>query len=116
MISDIKKLSYHDRLHATNLITLEDRRIRGDMIETFKMLKGISNVDYREFFRLVENRKTRGHMLKLEKVRSRTNLRKYSFSQRIVNTWNNLPESVVAAESVNSFKNRYDSYMSRIER
>ena len=116
MISDIKKLSYHDRLHATNLITLEDRRIRGDLIETFKMLKGISNVDYREFFRLVEYRKTRGHMLKLEKVRSRTNIRKYFFSQRIVNTWNRLPESVVTAETVNSFKNRYDSYMSKIGR
>ena len=78
------------------------------------MLKGLSNVDYREFFKLSVNRKTRGHRMKIEKNRSKSNIRKYFFSQRVVNEWNRLPESVIKAESaVNSFKNRYDNYKVR---
>lgn len=37
---------------------------RGDMIETFKLMKGILNVDYRDFFTIVEMRRTRGLRLK----------------------------------------------------
>ena len=37
-------------------------------------------------------------------------LRKYSFTVRIVNLWNSLPENVVSA--VNTFKNRLDKFWS----
>jgi ribonucleases P/MRP protein subunit RPP40 len=115
MIKEIKNLSYEERLVKTNLTTLDDRRTRGDLIEVFKMIKGISNVDYREFLTLVVSSKTRGHKFKLEKNRSKRNIRKYFFSQRVVNEWNRLPKSVVEeAESVNSFKNRYDNYKIKI--
>ena len=112
MIYELKNKSYEDRLAETRLTTLEERRIRGDLIETFKMIKGLSNVDYRDFFTIVSKNKTRGHSLKLEKPRARLDLRKYSFSHRVVNEWNKLPEHVVKAESVNTFKNRYDNYIS----
>jgi len=55
--------------------------------------------------------KTRGHRYKLAKKRSRLDIRKHFFSQRIVNQWNNLPEAVVEASSVNSFKNKYDKFL-----
>jgi len=41
---------------------------------------------------------TRGHELKLY-TRSRLELRKNFFSQRVVTHWNKLPESVVRAEN-----------------
>ena len=41
---------------------------------------------------------------------SNTNIRSSFFSQRIVNHWNGLPEEVVRAESVNTFKNRLDKW------
>jgi len=34
---------------------------------------------------------TRGHQFKLFKCQSRTYLRKYSFSRRVINSWNNFP-------------------------
>jgi len=108
MIEGCGKMSYEDRLKFTGLTTLEDRRNRGDLIEVFKTLKGFNRVDYRQFFKLVEHSRTRGHSFKLVKSRSRLEIRKNFFSQRVVNSWNNLPESVVEAETVNSFKNRYD--------
>ena len=51
--------------------------------------------------------------MKIEKNRSKSNIRKYFFSQRVVNEWNKLPENVIEAESINSFKNRYDKYKER---
>ena len=45
MIEECKGLGYEDRLKVTGLTTSEDRRIRGDMIEVFIMLKVISKVD-----------------------------------------------------------------------
>ena len=110
MIEECKGLIYADRLAATGLISLEDRRTRGDLIEAFKMTKGLSKVDYRSFFKLNQNSRTRGHKYKFEKCRSKLDIRKYFFSQRVVNEWNNLPASVLEAESVNGFKNRYDKY------
>ena len=112
LISECSKLSYEERLKFTGLPTLEARRNRGDLIEVFKMLKGFSKVDYKHYFQLVDNSITRGNKYKLAKSRSRLDIRKYFFSQRVVNEWNKLPDSVVEAESVNSFKNKYDSYVS----
>jgi len=42
--------------------------------------------------------------------RSRLDIRKNFFSQRVVNVWNSLPQVVVDADSVNSFKNRLDKF------
>ena len=80
MIHELRNKSYVDRLAETQLTTLEQRRIRGDLIETFKMIKGLTNVNYMDFFTIVSKNKTRGHSLKLEKQRARFDLRKYSFS------------------------------------
>ena len=38
-------------------------------------------------------------------------MRKYSFSQRVINEWNKLPNVCVNASSVNMFKNRIDRYL-----
>src|SRR3989442_374839 len=102
-------------LKITGLPTMEARRKRGDLIEVFKILKGFSKVDYKHYFQLVNSSKTRGNKYKLVKSRSRLDIRKHFFSQRVVNGWNKLPDSVVEAESVNSFRNKYDSYV-RLQR
>ena len=110
LIKECKGLSYENRLKHTGLTTLSERRIRGDMIEVFKILKGFNKVNYETWFKLSVNRRTRGHNYRLVKTRSRLDVRKHFFSQRVVNEWNGLPSEVVEAESVNAFKNRYDKY------
>jgi len=40
MIPALKNLAYKDRLKACNMPTLHYRRVRGDMIETYKILSG----------------------------------------------------------------------------
>ena len=53
---------------------------------------------------------TRGHDFRLQKIRARYDLRKYHFTNRVVNMWNSLSSYVVSAESVNCFKNLLDDF------
>ena len=46
MIKGLGNKSYEERLRRTGLPTLEERRKRGDLIETFKMVKGLNGVEY----------------------------------------------------------------------
>ena len=50
LVPSLRNLPYEERLRRLHLPSLEDRRIRGDMIETFKILKGFDQVDARKFF------------------------------------------------------------------
>ena len=45
LIPGLRDLSYEERLKAYGLTTLETRRLRGDQIEVFKILKGYENID-----------------------------------------------------------------------
>ena len=115
MIPSLASLPYEDRLKKLNLTTLEDRRHRGDMIEVYKILNGIDKIQD-DFLDLDTNPRTRGHMFKLKKLRYRTQKRTMFFTARIVNRWNELPDWVVQAKTVSSFKNRYDEFISKNSR
>ena len=73
MIHEISQLSYHERLKYLNLTTLELRRHRGDLIETFKILKGLDGISVNNLFEL-NTSVTRGNSLKLNNRRSRLNI------------------------------------------
>ena len=109
LVPSLRKLSYEDRLNRLGLTTLYQRRIRGDLIETYKILTGKVNVASDNFFRLHTNsHNTRGHSLKLSVQRSRLDVRKNFFSLRVVRIWNGLPQDVVNSTSVTMFKKRLD--------
>ena len=65
-----------------------------------------------EIFFLTQKKdnRTRGHEVTLIKDQCRLDIRKYSFSQRTINEWNNLSTDCVNASSVNMFKNKVDTY------
>jgi len=93
------------------LTTLETRRLRGDLIETFKMAKGFSNITVVEFFSFHNTVNTRSHNLKMRKDRFRLGVGKFSFGNRIVDEWNCLPQEAIESTSVNMFKNRVDCHL-----
>ena len=64
--------------------------------------------------KLKEGSRTRGHKAALVKEQCRLDMRKYSFSQRVINEWNKLPNDCVNASSVNMFKNRIDRYLIKV--
>lgn len=111
LVPSLMKHSYEERLQTLGLTTLQRRRERGDMIEVYKLLTGREKIEKKQFFHLADsNYRLRGHSLKLRQERSRLDIRKYSFSQRVVKMWNSLPQNVVDAETVNGFKNALDEY------
>ena len=79
------------------------------MIEVFKILNGYYEDSVVPYLSRNFESRTRGNSLKLQHIRSKLDLRKYSFCSRVVGVWNSLPDSIVKASSVNSFKNSLDS-------
>jgi len=112
MIEQCKKNDFEDRLRHLKLPTLKFRRIRGDLIEAFKMLTGVYDAEACPVFKMHKDRETRGHSLKLLKDRVMTKDRRNFFTERIVDVWNSLPLDIVEANSVNSFKNKLDKHFS----
>ena len=109
MVVGLKFKPYEERLSALGLTTLEDRRRRGDLIETFKIMKGLEKVEYRDFFRLApDNYFLRGHSEKLFVPCCRLNVRSKFFSQRVLKDWNSLPQHVIDADTTNTFRKRPD--------
>ena len=105
MIKGLRELSYEERLERCRLTTLEKRRVRGDLIETYKLITGKVAVPYNRFFTMSGNQGRRGHEYKLFKPRV-GRWKAHCFSTRVVDTWNGLSKNVVSSISVNGFKEK----------
>jgi hypothetical protein len=110
MVKHCHKMSYSERLKYLKLPTLAYRRIRGDMVEVYKILTNKYDSNVILDLNLSEYTATRGNTLKLATVRPHLDIRKYFFSVRIVSVWNSLPDSVITSTSIDSFKNALDKY------
>ena len=110
----MKDLPYPERLKIIKLPTLVYRRARGDTIETFKLLHDKYYGEYSQLVKLhashISREGTRGYRFKLCKEGSKLNIGRQSFPVRITKVWNELPDSVVNAPNVNTFKNRLDRH------
>ena len=110
LLHGFSHLSYEDRLERLDLYSLFCRRQRGDLIEVFKILNNYYDIEPSTFFTINNSSITRGHQLKLFKVRFRLMIRQHFFTNRIVNLWNSLPNSIVTAPTVASFKHQLDDF------
>ena len=124
-LSNVRGVTYEEKLKDAGLTTLKERRKRGDLIEAFKTLNGLNNVEKSEWFSIAEPEEARpstrsntnvdGEVeLKrpcvLLKERARTEMRNNSFRFRVQRSWNDLPDNVRLAKSTNAFKNAYDAW------
>jgi len=107
-------------------------RHRGDMIETYKIIHGLYDTAVAPSFfyyyyaafnvpcvghkadesLMSQVSHTRGNMYKLQKMYFKYDIRRYFFTERIVNLWNSLPSLVVEAPPINCFKMRLDKFWS----
>ena len=109
-----------------------DRRIRGDLIQTYKIVNQIDDTPVDTFFKMTadsHNHATRNAATPREevsfswdnpivegtknivKLKPRTDIRKNFFSHRVVDKWNALPNIIKNARDVNHFKNQYDAWI-----
>ena len=114
MFQRLRELPYEERLRRLQLFSLERRRQRGDLIEAFRQVKGLSQIEGGGLLQRSTNPNLRGHSLKLSKPRARTRLRAQFFSHRVINGWNKLPEEVVTSTTVGAFKRKLDEVWEHI--
>ena len=121
MVSGISG-TYEQKLRQLGLTTLESNRIRGDMIEMFKLMTGKTKIDYQQFFRLapardgaVNTRGNSGYLNVEEPKLAKTDVRRFFFSQRCPRQWNVLPDAVKRVGTVASFKRAYDEYVASLD-
>ena len=81
------------------------------MIEMYKIMQGIDNMDRGKLISLSRNTRTRGQPLKLSVGRVRSDKRKSFFTQRVVSLWNSLPQDVMMASSLDVFKRGMDRFL-----
>ena len=113
MMEKCKGKEYETRLKMTGLTTLEKRAQRADMLEVYKILNKFEGLKEGDFF-IRDTRRGRGNSMKLFKKRVRLDAAKFSFGNRVCNDWNQLPDEVVTAPSINIFKNRLDGYLDKM--
>ena len=105
-----QNVPYESRLRRMKLPSLVYRRYHGDMIEVFKYLRGMYSVRSTELLPRALTTALRGHDYKLMKRHCHSHTKLTFFPFLVVSLWNNLPNDVVSASSLNSFKGRLDKY------
>ena len=109
LIPSLRNLPYKVRLQKLRLHTLELRRLRGQLIEVYKILNGYDELA--DIFTRDDNQRTRNNGCKLKGKRFRNDVANKFFVNSIVKVWNLLPTDVVAVDSISNFKNRLDDYL-----
>ena len=110
MIHEIRNHSYHQRIQDLGLISLVQRRLRGQLIEVFKCPNRFTSASARRLFDYDLNDRARNNGAKFIVKHFNTSVAQHFYPIKITTTWNALPNEVVPSRTVNSFKNSLDNY------
>ena len=115
-VQGLRATEYRARLSELGILSLEDRRLYLDLVETFKIIKGFDNVKCVDYFTLISDvhrPMTRTNDSPLNIVPSRCNLdiRRHFFINRVAAHWNGLPVELKELSRLHSFKNELKRFM-----
>ena len=110
LVDGLANLDYKDRLRKLGLPTLAYRRSRGDMIQLYKHFHVYDKMTLSRLFQpSVRNNRKHNFQLIWHRPKDGTyGIQSNSFYFRATRIWNELPNEVVNAPSINAFKNRLD--------
>ncbi len=110
LIKGLRGRTYEEKCKELDLETLAVRREKADLIQVFKIVNKIDRVEEGTFFERMtgsgNNERTTRQMadpLNLRGRRARLDLRKYSFSSRVVSPWNELSKETKNTKSLDQF-------------
>ena len=110
LVAAIRDRPYEESLRLLNLPSLYHSRRRGDMNTVYQVFRQGGDPEAEAFFAPAATGNTSKHRQQLLKPRAVSGVRQNVFSVRVINDWNALPPSVVAAPSLNTFKARLDKH------
>ncbi len=113
-VRGLRNLPYEERLVQLQIDSLEKRRVKTDLTELFKIINGYTCLQPEHFFNFNVQARTRGHNFKIYPNFSHLNVRKYFFTNRVVELWNRLPIEIVNAINVVNFKKLLNEYFSNL--
>ena len=105
-----------DNLKDLNLHSLKRRKVRGDLKEVFKWVKGFNKGNINKIIIVKEKVRTRTNGFKLDKFRYRKDIGKNWFTNRVVEELNKISKHVVSSWTVDTFKKRLDISMNEENR
>ena len=100
MMRGLEHLSYEQRLMELGLFSLKKRRLRGDLTNAYKYLKGGCQKDGVKLFSVVPSDRTRGNGHKLKHKKFQVNSRKNFFTLRMTEPWNRLSRGLLVSLSL----------------
>lgn len=109
LVAGLTGNSYEEKCKELGLETLEQRRVKQDILQAYKILKGVDKVDPDKIFNLtgpVHGRQTcfTADPNNILEDRSRLEIRKHSYAVRVASHWNKLEPDTKNSRSVNVLK------------
>ena len=116
-IPELRHMLNEDRNRQLNLTSLRTRRLRGDLIQQFRIIHGIDSLEWPTGNNFANSlsvdgvvKNLRGHKYRITSEITKNNDRFNFFKNRIAEHWNKLTNEIVGAKSTNSFKAKIDKY------
>ena len=115
LVPNLKHLLYSTRLSKFGLTDLTMRRLRTDLIQLFKLNNKIELVEFNNGLTYGQSGQVYGlrrhsKTLRREQIKNCSS-RFHFFTNRVVNIWNQLPEEIVSARTLNIFKSKLDAWL-----
>ena len=80
------------------------------MIEVYKMFSGRYDATVTNWF--TNRHEVRSHRFCIHQFPIKFDMRKFNFTNRVISVWNTLPDTVVSANTIDTFKARLDRFWS----